>query len=269
GLPALLFYKIAEASPDLSNVLNIVLVLIAGMIGGIIIGYIVSLLWGLTVEMRGTFVQGAFRGNLAYVGLPVVLYTIESSGMAGDGMAFLAIAPLIPLYNFASVFVLTAGRRGKNSTLTVHIGKLAFKIVTNPLIIACLAGLGYSLSGFGMPLFLHRTCATIGQMALPLALLGIGASLSFDTVKGKVRESITASLIKTGGAPLCGFFVGTALQLSSLEMRVALLYLACPTAVASYVMAQQMNGDDCLAAGIVVVSTIFAVFSLWAVLMFA
>ena len=268
GLPALLFYKTADAPPEFGNVLNIVVVLVAGMVGCIIAGYTVSFLLGLSVEDRGTFVQGTFRGNLAYVGLPIVLYTIEASDIAGNGMAFLVIAPMIPLYNFASVFVLTAGRRSEGSTRKDHIRKLTLKIVTNPLIIACLAGLLYSLTGLGIPLFLYRTLEAIGQMALPLALLGIGATLSFDTVKGEVRESIAASIIKTAGAPLIGFLVGSALQLSSVEMRVALLYLTCPTAISSYVMAQQLKGNDRLAAGIVVVSTVVAAFSLWTVLTF-
>lgn len=268
GLPALLFYKTAGAPPELGDVLNIVLVIIAGMAGCIVVGYLVSFLMGLSVEARGTFVQGAFRGNLAFVGLPIVLYTIETADVAGDGMAFLVLAPLIPLYNFASVFVLTAGRKKEGSTLKSHFRTLAFKIVTNPLIIACLAGLAYALIGVDIPLVLYRTCEAIGQMALPLALLGIGATLSFDTVKGKAQESIPAALIKTAGAPLVGFLASSALQLSTLEMRVALLYLACPTAVASYVMAQQLNGDDRLAAGIVVVSTILSAASLWTVLTF-
>ncbi|MFW5996849.1 MAG: AEC family transporter [Lentisphaeria bacterium] len=269
GLPALLFYKTAEIPSDLGEVVKIVIVLSAGLAGCLLLGYIVSLVWRMPAVIRGTFVQGAFRGNLAYVGLPVVLYAISGSESAGEGIAFLAIAPLIPLYNFAAVLVLSEGRGKSAADEEKGGGAMAgvlWRILTNPLIIACVAGLLYSMAGLKLPAFVSRTCEAIGQMALPLALLGIGATLTFGAVKGVTGKSLAAASIKTLGAPLFGFMVASALQLSSLEMRIALLYLACPTAVTSYVMAQQMGGDDRLATGIVVVSTLMSAVSLWLVL---
>jgi predicted permease len=41
-------------------------------------------------------------------------------------------------------------------------------------------------------------------------------------------------------------------------MRIALIYLACPTAVASFVMAEQMGSDHDLSSGIVVASIFLA-----------
>jgi hypothetical protein len=46
---------------------------------------------------------------------------------------------------------------------------------------------------------------------------------------------------------------------------VALIMLACPTAVASYVLSEQLGGDSALSAGAVVVSTILSIASLAAV----
>lgn len=271
GLPALLFYKTAELPSELGEVLKIVGVLSAGLIGCLVLGYMVSVVWRMPPVTRGTFVQGTFRGNLAYVGLPVVLYALSNSESAGEGVAFLAIAPLIPLYNIAAVIVLSEGRRHSEDGISgagKEIGRVLRRILTNPLIIACVAGLLYSFTEFGLPLFVSRTCEAIGQMALPLALLGIGGTLTFGAVRGVAMKSIIAAGIKTFGAPAIGFLAANALELSSIEMRVALLYLACPTAVTSYVMAHQMGGDDRLATGIVVVSTLMSAVSLWLVLAF-
>ena len=66
---------------------------------------------------------------------------------------------------------------------------------------------------------------------------------------------------------MVGYLVARWLGLSPIETRVALIYLACPTAAASYVMAQQLGSDDKLASSIIVVSTILAfpvlALSLW------
>jgi predicted permease len=50
---------------------------------------------------------------------------------------------------------------------------------------------------------------------------------------------------------------------------VCLVYLACPTAVASFVMAQAMKGDAILAAGTVAVSTVYSCVALSVVLLLA
>ena len=52
------------------------------------------------------------------------------------------------------------------------------------------------------------------------------------------------------------------IPLSPEARLVALVMAACPSAVASYVMAQQLGADEDVAAGTVVVSTVFAAVAL-------
>jgi predicted permease len=59
-------------------------------------------------------------------------------------------------------------------------------------------------------------------------------------------------------APMAGLALATWLGLSQPELRMSLIFLACPTAAASYVMAQQMGADDGLAANIIVLSTVLS-----------
>jgi malate permease and related proteins len=98
----------------------------------------------------------------------------------------------------------------------------------------------------------------IGQIALPLALLGIGASLTFKGLFNDFSNSLFSALIKTIATPIFGFFVGSVIGLPRQELMIVLLYLACPTAVASYVMAQQMDADEILAGKIVIFSVFFS-----------
>jgi hypothetical protein len=50
------------------------------------------------------------------------------------------------------------------------------------------------------------------------------------------------------------------------EMRITLLFLACPTAAASFTLAGKLGGDEALAASSVVISTLLSVLSISAVL---
>ena len=71
ALPCLLFYKTATASAQGTEAMRIFLILIGGMFVCIILGYLCAWLLHLPAPSRSAFAQGAYRGNLVYVGLPV------------------------------------------------------------------------------------------------------------------------------------------------------------------------------------------------------
>src|SRR5690606_5263381 len=118
------------------------------------------------------------------------------------------------------------------------------------------------LIGWPFPVFLHRSLEALGRIGLPLALLCIGGSLLIVPVKGNLCSAFTASLLKVTIAPLSGLATGIALGIAPSVMLVAVIYLACPTAAASYVLARQLGGDEGLAAGTIVISTILSMVSL-------
>jgi predicted permease len=73
-----------------------------------------------------------------------------------------------------------------------------------------------------------------------------------------VRWAIGAAALKTTVGPLAGLFFGVTFGLSTEELRLALVFLACPTASAAYVLVQQMDGDTALVASTIVLSHLFA-----------
>jgi hypothetical protein len=131
-------------------------------------------------------------------------------------------------------------------------------ILTNPLILACAAGLVFVAFGWKLPPVVRQTCAIVGQMTAPLALLGVGGALTFASLRNRLVPATAASVIKVAIGPLIGYFVARWLMLSPTELRVAMIYLATPAAAASHVMAQRLGADDQLASSIIVVSTLLA-----------
>jgi malate permease and related proteins len=241
GLPALLFVEMATAAPEFDAALRIVavLALVAGLC--IVAGYLAG--WRLRLPRRssGAFVQGAFRGNLTYVGLPVVLYALQATGNGShsfQSLALLAVTPIIPLYNVLAVLVLLGADGGGQTSVAQQGGKLLRGVASNPLIIACVAGIAYAYS--------------------PLRLRDIRAG---------GRTATAAALIKVTLAPLAGLAIASVLGLSGPELQITLLYLAMPTATASYVIAERMGADGPLASSIVAFSTLLAMPALTVVLL--
>lgn len=262
ALPALLFIKTASALPALDAAVGIIITLLGSMLVCIAAGYLLA--WRLRLNQRATasFVQGAYRGNIAFVGLPVTLYALASVGRGTpevEALVLLALAPVIPVYNVAAVIVLAGATPAASRPGGQQLAAVLRGIATNPLIIACLAGLAVAYSGLVLPEALTRTLDLLGELALPGALLAMGAGLRLRAIRTGGIAATAASLVKVLVAPLTGWLIARLIGLTGPPLMIALLLLAMPTAVASYVMAQAMGADDTLASSIVMISTLLAI----------
>ena len=262
GLPCLLFYKIASAPYDFQRAWETYVVVLAGTFACIGAGYVFSFFLRLSRVDTATFVQGVFRGNLLYIGIPVIVYSFTNgSGFDAAKMettAILVLALMVPVYNITAVIVLLVGRHKIDRYSPV---KIVREIITNPILISSVLGILYSFFFAELPLAVSRSFRAIGQIALPLALFGVGSALVREKVAGRWAAA-AASLIKIFLAPFVGWLAAEMIGLGAGETRIALLFLACPTATVSYIFAVQLGGEKQLAAALVVVSTVLSIVSL-------
>lgn len=254
GLPCLLFIEISGAHVSGVEAFRISGVIMVTSLVMLALAFGIARFLHLKPPSLRVFHQGVFRGNLAYVGLPVILFALPPDADL-RATAVLALAPTIPFFNIVSVMLLMRPESGDRGRKFVS---MLGGMIRNPLIIACVLGLVALALKIQLPTALHRAVEGIGRLGLPAALLALGASLSWDHVRGQRIAALTAALMKVGVMPLIGFFVARACGLEGPLLTVCLLYLATPTAVASYVMADQMGADAELAAAIIVVGTMLA-----------
>lgn len=274
GLPALLLVGIATAPLEAGPALQIFYVLLAATTVITIAAYLCSHMLHLRPTTTASFVQASLRGNLAYIGLPVLFFALESLPAGTDisalrASAMLVLAPAVPLYNIACVIILAhgasrgAGQRPSNRAIFL-------KVLQNPLLIACVIGLFLSITRIGLPLTLERTLRPLGQMALPLALFSIGASFTQGQLLARLGPATwLAAVLKVMVMPLLGILFIRLFGIGTMEGRMAMIFLACPTAVSSYVMAEQMGADADLAGSTVLLSTLLAMPALAIVLSIA
>ncbi|GAB6845629.1 AEC family transporter [Methylorubrum rhodinum] len=248
-LPSLFFHGLATAQLDALPVADLALTLIVAT--SAVAGLVLALRPLLRIDGPAftSVFQGAIRFN-NYVGV-----TLAAGLFGGKGIALSAIcnAAIVPTVNILCVMVFA--RHG--SARPTGLG-IARQIVTNPLVVSSLAGIGFRLLGLHLPPGLEPALRTLGAASLPLGLLCIGAALEFGAVRAWIRPIAAASAVKFLAMPLATVLIALALGLSGPALTVALLFQVLPTASSSYIMARQLGGDAPLMAGIVAAQTLLA-----------
>ena len=248
GLPALVFLKISPL--DFNQVFNIGEIL---LICGIILGNLLfSALLSLKIKDRrqkGPFVQGAFRGNVAIIGIALILNLYGEEMMARGAMI---LAFLLPIFNVFSVIALTVPLHGFTMKGLCHS---LVNIIKNPIIISVVTALIFSLFQIPVPVTIKRFLGYLSDLALPLALITIGGSLTYHGMMHKGALALSASFIKLLILPIVGVTIFYKLGYRGDDLGMTFLILGAPTAVSSHVMAESMDNDGELAALIVMFTT--------------
>ncbi|MBW8192598.1 AEC family transporter [Neiella marina] len=250
-LPCLLFLNIATA--DVGALIQPKLLSAAT---AITVGSCLLLWWygrNMGPAQRGVFVQGCFRGNMGIIGLATIVNAFGNEALAPAGI-YLAIISIV--YNLTAIVVLSAAQERSEQSLLLQTIR---STMTNPLLLAIAAGLVLALLGWRLPDWLTTSGRYLANMTLPLALLCVGGSLSLDRLKGNRSLIIQASAVKLVLLPAFSVVCGALLGFSGMNLGILYLMMATPSATASFVMAQQMNGDADLAADIIAVTTVLAV----------
>ena len=204
----------------------------------------------------GSLIQSAGHGNLGYIGLPFALYILGDAGLVKAGIfsGFLMI-----LQNVISTTALQAyATPGESRTRPKSLFR---QLLGNPVIVASLLGIGVSASGLSLPPVLHRTLNLLGGLASPMALLLIGASISFGAMRRELRPILSSLLIKLILLPAIGLSLYLFFDLPAADFLPGLILLACPTATVAYIMAKEFGGDTDFVVAAISASTLLSALS--------
>jgi predicted permease len=195
--------------------------------------------------------QGAVRFN-SFVLLAV---SLQLYGDAVGAVTAVCIAVVVPLVNLTSVAILS--RYGKSHSAPSW-RKLLMRLATNPLIDACVIGLLINVTQLPVPTSILSSLEILGQAALPLGLLCVGAGIDVRLLGSWQPDIVITNVIKLIIKPLLVMGLGTLLGLEGLTFAATVLFAAMPTATSAYILARQLGGDDRLMATIVMSQTIFS-----------
>ena len=230
------------------------------IIGGSIVITGFAIIAGRAIAMPGPSLSSLMQGALRHIGFLVLSVLQGAFGVAALQLGAIAIAILVPISNIVSVIAILvlsrpAGERNMKRAILSEIAR-------NPLLGSMLIGVAVNLLDIPVPVFLAQAAVFLGDAALPLLLMSIGASLRFAAIRSNAAPLALAVAAKIIVFPMTLVLIGVMVGLGPLALVVLAAVGAAPTASSTYTLATELGGDAQLMAEIVSLQTLASAMSL-------
>lgn len=199
---------------------------------------------------RGALIQAMYRSNFVLMGIPIM------ENLLGDevlGLTSIMVAIIVPLFNVLAVVTLEVFRGGKIGPLSV-----TKKILSNPIILGALAGLVALIVGLKLPTVIQKPISQISSATTPVALLIMGASFHFSSIRENWKNLIFGVLGKLIINPGIALTVGYFLCFRGAPLALLIVMFGAPCAVSGYTMAQQMDSNAELSAACLIFTSMLS-----------
>ncbi|NLI54736.1 MAG: AEC family transporter [Clostridiales bacterium] len=204
---------------------------------------------------RGVLILGIFRSNDAIFGLAVAAALLGEGNL---GMMSIGVSLSVPLYGLLSVVAMER-YRGEQ----LHLMKVLLRIVTNPIILGCVAGFAVNLLGVRLPPVLQKPVDGLAAVTTPLAFVLLGGTISFSAVR-KNRLAITVvSFLRLLIIPVAAVAAFLLLGFRGEFIVVVLIIFGAPVAMVTYTMAVSMQADNELAGSLVAVTSALSIVTMF------
>lgn len=254
ALPALVF----TATYDRNIAAILTPALVVGVVGVLLsmaaIAWLLNRKRNVPARQSVAMIQ-SYHSNLGYLGLPLVASTFDAE-VTAIASVVLGIGSLVQVPITVLVLVTI---NGADTRLVDQLVELA----TNPVLIALV--LGIAIGSLGLPVAQPITVGLdwLAALALPLALLCVGASVEIDGPSVDLGATGTVIGLKLVVMPALAWLMFSALGVDAATFTAAIVMLGTPTAVSTYVFASELGGDSQFASLNVFATTLASVGSLF------
>ncbi|WP_200530700.1 AEC family transporter [Halorubrum sp. LN27] len=205
---------------------------------------------------RSVAVVQSYHSNLGYLGVPLVAATFDAE-VTAIASVILGIGALVQV-PLTVILLVSMNGTSAEGALGRHLTSLA----GNPVLIALVAGMAIGGFELGVPAAAATALDLVGSLALPLALLCVGATLQVDSSTIDRRATASVVALKVGCMPAIAWGVLALLGVNAATFTAGVVMLGTPTAVSTYVFATELGGDAGFASLNVFVTTVASVASL-------
>jgi len=247
ALPALIFTSTYDQRPaEIASV---------ELLAGMGVTYAVVLVLAAVVHSRegepsrrSVGIVQSYHANMGYIGLPLVTAGLGSAA-AGRASVILGVASLVQITLTVLVLVRINGT-------DVSASRQLKGLATNPILIALVIGLVVATQRLAPPTLVLDGLEYVSLTALPVALLGVGASLQRSAGSNGLERVGGVLAVKLLAMPAVAYLALTALGADPLAVAAGVVMLGAPSAVSTYIYATELGGDEGLASRNVFVTTL-------------
>ena len=202
--------------------------------------------------------------NTVLLGIPLIL-------LAFGDQASLPLFIIIGTHGFVMfplfTIMMEIGQIGK-APLKTLVYKTSYGLITNPLVIGLLGGLGCNLLGITLWKPLDEIAKLLGNAVTPGALFALGATLAGFSKRIQWKELPLVVLMKSIIHPLLVWILAVIVfrLTDEIWIQVLVILAALPTGVNPLLFASRYNVGQLLSSGAVFISTFISIFTLSALL---
>jgi hypothetical protein len=198
-------------------------------------------------------IVSSFRCNMAFMGFPVLL---AAFGTLATAKASVIIAFMTP-FNIIFTILIFRLFEAKENKIARH--KFLISMILDPIVIASLLGLTVSYFKVSLPRPVAGTIEILSDLAIPLALISIGASFRFHHIRANLRLLTPVVILKLIVMPVIAFVLSFyVFNLEKIDTSIVTILFAMPLAAAAYIMGAQYKSNSEFISSALIISTIFS-----------
>ncbi|MDA0366885.1 MAG: AEC family transporter [Proteobacteria bacterium] len=233
---------------------------VAGTLGAATVVLILARgVFGIAPGTFASIYHGVIRPN-GYMGIATCLAVLGPDALP---QVSIVIAVWIPAGLILAVYMFA--RSGSAAPGVRHAWG---QVARNPLILSVFIGLFLNAVGAGPFLRDFSALEVIGRAALPIGLFAVGAGVDLAAARAAGRQVLATSAVSLIGLPALVAVLAWALKVEPIGAAALVLYAAMPTSSSGFIMAQRMNADAPLMAGLITFQTAVSIVTITAVAIF-
>ncbi|EPY7082156.1 AEC family transporter [Klebsiella variicola] len=266
AMPAMLFDIVAKAK--WSELWQLDFIAVFGLTGLITMALVVSIsVFKNGQNLTDTVIEGlnASYPNVGFMGFPMALLILGPQSLLPTTIA--AVMTICVFFAIAIILIEIGQNVGQTSGSTFT--KVTKSLIRNPLLIAPMAAIPFSLFAITVPEPIKNFLNMLSAAASPCALITLGLCLAVRQKSSEPQPTISRFLIgcKLILQPMLAWFLAYKLfGLDPLVAQTAVLLAALPTGTGPFMLADYYQRGKKTSSEVVLISTLLSVFSIALVL---
>ncbi len=201
----------------------------------------------------------ALFSNSVLLGLPITQRAYGDSALEANFAIIALNAPICYTLGITAMEI----ARNRGAALSALPRKVFGAVFKNALIVALAFGFALNLSGMTLPQVITDAVEMTSRAALPVALFGLGGILYRYRPEGDMRTILFAVSLSLVVHPAFTFALGGWYDLSTSEMRSAVITGAMAPGVNAYLFADMYGRAKRVAASAVLIATSLTILTAW------